>query len=136
MHRNFHTYTISETGNYFNRNLRGAMVFLLVLVGITAMPPSGLFITEFWIFKAMFASSHFLILILALLFLSVAIYSLAKNFLYILFNQTKDLPPVVEKINPLETLSQYFLLALVFYFGINPPAGMVNLIKEAVSNLP
>lgn len=135
-HRSFKTYTISETGNYFNRNLPGAIVFLLVLVGITAMPPSGLFVTEFWIFKALFKSSHFLILILALLFLSVAIYSLAKIFLFILFNQTKDLPPVEEKIHPSETFSQYFLLALVFYFGINPPAGMINLIREAVSILP
>src|SRR5450759_905821 len=38
-HRNFGTYIISETGNYFNRNRPGAMVFLLVLIGIIAMPP-------------------------------------------------------------------------------------------------
>ena len=112
------------------------MVFLLVLIGIIAMPPSGLFVTEFWIFKAMFTSSHFIFLILALLFLSVCIYSLAKNFLYILFNQTKDLLPAKEKIVPSETYSQYFLLALIFYFGINPPAQMINLIQEAVKNLP
>jgi len=135
-HRNFGTYIISETGNYFNRNRPGAMVFLLVLIGIIAMPPSGLFVTEFWIFKAMFTSSHFYILILALLFLSVTIYALAKNFLYILFNQTKDLLPAEERPVASETYSQYFLLALIFYFGINPPAQMINLIQEAVKNLP
>jgi len=43
---------------------------------------------------------------------------------------------VEEKINPSETYSQYFLLALVFYFGIYPPTGMINLIKEAVRYLP
>jgi hydrogenase-4 component F len=134
-HRNFGTYKISETGNYFNRNLPGAMVMLLVFIGITAIPPSGLFVTEFWIFKSLFSSAQYLILILALLFLSIAIYSLAKNFLYILFNQTKDLLPVKEKINPSETYSQYFLLALVFYLGINPPAIMINLIQEAVKIL-
>jgi len=135
-HRNFKTYMISETGNYFNRNRPGAMVFILVLIGIIAMPPSGLFVTEFWIFKALFDSSHFVILIFALLFLSVCIYSLAKNFLYILFNQTKDLLPAEEKTVPSETWSQYFLLALLFYFGINPPVQMIQLIQEAVKNLP
>ncbi len=134
-HRNFKTYLISETGNYFNRNRAGGMVFLLVLIGIIAMPPSGLFVTEFWIFKAMFASSHFIFLILALLFLSVCIYSLAKNFLYILFNQTKDLLPAEDKPVASETLSQYLLLVLLFYFGINPPAQMVQLIEEAVKYL-
>src|ERR1035437_1051030 len=135
-HRNFGTYIISETGNYFNRNRPGAMVFLLVLIGIIAMPPSGLFVTEFWIFKALFTSSHFFILFFALLFLSVTIFALAKNFLYILFNQTKDLLPAKEKTVPSETYSQYFLLALIFYFGINPPTQMINLIQEAVKNLP
>jgi hydrogenase-4 component F len=135
-HRHFRTYIISETGNYFNRNLPGAMVMLLVFIGIIAMPPSGLFITEFWIFKSMFSASHIIFLILALLFLSVAIYSLSKNFFFILFNQTKDLPPVYEKIHPSETYSQYFLLALVFYLGMNPPVRMISLIQEAVRNLP
>ena len=135
-HRHYRTYIISETGNYFNRNLPGAMVMLLVFIGITAMPPSGLFITEFWIFKALFSSSHYVIFIFALLFLSVAIYSLANNFLHILFNQSKDLGPVKEKQNISETYSQYFLLALVFYLGLNPPAVMINIIQEAVSNLP
>lgn len=135
-HRHYKTYIITETGNYFNRNLPGAMVFLLVLIGITAMPPSGLFITEFWIFKALFSSSHFIIFVLALIFLSFAIYALAVRFLYILFNQTKDLAPVTQRINPSETWSQYFLLILIFYLGLNPPAVMMNLMREAVSMLP
>lgn len=134
-HRNFRTYMINETGNYFKRNLPGAMVFLLILIAIIAMPPSGLFVTEFWIFKALFTSSHIIIFVLAMLFLTICIYSLAKNFLYILFNHTKDLLPALEEPDPTETYSQYFLLGLVFYLGINPPAGMINLIKEAVSIL-
>ncbi len=135
-HRNFRTYLINETGNYFNRNLPGAMVFLLILISITAMPPSGIFVTEFWIFKALFTSSHFFILIIVLFFLSIAIYSLAKNFLHILFNQNQGLLPAIEKPKPSETLTQFFLLALVFYLGVNPPAAMINLLNEAVINLP
>jgi hydrogenase-4 component F len=136
MHRHFKTYIISEMGNYFNRYLAGGMVMLLVFVGITAMPPSGLFITEFWIFKALFTSSHFVVFVLALLFLSFAIYALAVKFMHILFNQTKELGAVTEKIHPSETWSQYILLALVFYLGFNPPDFMMDLIREAVRLLP
>lgn len=84
----------------------------------------------------MFTSAHYFIFFLALFFLSIAIYSLGKNFLYILFNQTKDLHPAEEKPDPKETWSQYLLLALVFYLGINPPAMMIDLLQEAVRNLP
>jgi hydrogenase-4 component F len=135
-HRNFGTYIISKTGNYFNRNFAGAIVFLLVFICITALPPSGLFFTEFLIFKALFSSSHFVVLVLALVFLSFAFYSLAKNFLYILFNPTKDLLINTEKIPGYLTFSQFFLIALVFYLGINPPESMSNLINEAIKNLP
>ena len=135
-HRNFNTYLISETGNYFRRNKAGAMVFLLIMISIIAMPPSGLFITEFWIFKAIFASSHMVIFVAALFFLTICIYSLCKNFLHILFDQTKDLLPPSEKPDTSETYTQFFLLALGFYLGINPPIGMINLINMAVSSLP
>jgi hypothetical protein len=56
--------------------------------------------------------------------------------MHILFNQTKELGPVTEKIHPSETWSQYILLALVFYLGFNPPDFMMDLIQEAVRLLP
>jgi hydrogenase-4 component F len=135
-HRHFKTYNISDTGNYFNRYMPGGMVMLLVFIGITAFPPSGLFITEFWIFKALFTSSHYIIFVLALLFLSFAIYALAGKFMFILFDQSKELSPVTGKINTSETWSQFILLALVFYLGLNPPVFLMSLIQEAVSKLP
>lgn len=135
-HRNFKTYLIRDTGNYFNRNFAGGLVFLLVLISIIGMPPSGIFITEFWIFKALFASSHLFIFVASLFFLTVIIYSLSKNFLYILFHQNPDLLPAAEKPNPKETYTQFFLLGLVFYLGLNPPDGMIGLIQEAVRQIP
>jgi hydrogenase-4 component F len=135
-HHHFNTYIINKTGNYFNRNLPGALVMLLVFLGIIAMPPSGLFITEFWLFKALISSHHYIILILTMVFLSFAIYCLSKSFLHILFNQSKDLNPVIVKIKSAETYTQYFLMALVIYFGLNPPVVFLNLINEAVKNLP
>lgn len=135
VHRTYHTYIISKTGNYFNKNITGALVMLLVFISITAFPPSGMFITEIWIFKSLFASSNFLVLILVLLFLAMIIYSLGRNFFGLLFNQVKDTPEIKVKIHPSETISQYVLLLLVIYLGLNPPEEMIRLIQEAVKNL-
>jgi NADH:ubiquinone oxidoreductase subunit 4 (subunit M) len=42
----------------------------------------------------------------------------------------------VQKIRPIESLSQVILLALVVYLGLYPPMEFVNLIHAAVSQLP
>ncbi len=135
-HHHFNTYILSKTGNYFNRNLPGAIVMLFIFTGIIAMPPSGLFITELWIFKALVSSHHYVILILTMTFLTVAIYCLSKSFLHILFNQSKDLNPEIVKIKPVETYTQYVLMAMVVYLGLNPPGFLIDLMHEAVKNLP
>jgi len=42
----------------------------------------------------------------------------------------------IEKIKPVESLSQFFLLGLAVYLGLNPPQELVTLIQEAIKNLP
>jgi hydrogenase-4 component F len=103
---------------------------------VTAMPPSGLFISEFYIFKALFEGGLIWLLIPVLILLTMIIWALGKNILKMVF-----IPPVgfneekVDPVNPYETLSQYLLLGLVIYLGINPPQAFVDLIHEAVKNL-
>jgi hypothetical protein len=42
----------------------------------------------------------------------------------------------VESIPFSESLSQFLLLALVIYVGLNPPEALVSLIQSAISTLP
>jgi hydrogenase-4 component F len=64
------------------------------------------------------------------------IWSFGKNIFKILFT-----PPVnfdetsVEKVSRVELTSQFVLLGIVIYMGINPPAAFVSLIQEAVKNI-
>jgi hydrogenase-4 component F len=136
----FHTYKsymIRDTGSYFKYNTPGAIVILFVFICITAMPPSGMFISEFMIFRALFTSHYIWLLIPILILLTIAMWALGKNFFRLIF-----LPPVdfddsnVEKIGPVESLSQFILLGLVIYLGLNPPDIFVSLLNEAVINLP
>src|SRR3989338_1835412 len=106
-------------------------------IGISAIPPSGLFITEFLIAKSLFQSSHLLVLILAVLFLTFAIYGMGKNIFALLFTpQEKEVNADKVKIPVAESVSQFILLSLVIYLGFNPPAQLTELISEAVNNLP
>ncbi len=137
VHRMFNSYILNKTGSYFNRNIVGAFVMLFVFISITAMPPSGMFVSEFLIFRSMFESTQIIAMILILLLLTMIIWAFGKNILSMLFLAPQD---SVEKINvvinPWESLTQFILLALVVYLGLNPPPVFVQLINDAVVNLP
>ncbi|MFA6400556.1 MAG: proton-conducting transporter membrane subunit [Salinivirgaceae bacterium] len=136
LYKTFKTKNIYAIGNYFKYNVSGAVFLLLAFIVVTAMPPSGLFISEFYIFKALFEGGLIWLLIPVLILLTMIIWALGKNILKMVF-----IPPVgfneekVDPVNPYETLSQYLLLGLVIYLGINPPQAFVDLIHEAVKNL-
>ncbi|NVO18137.1 MAG: hypothetical protein HXX13_00460 [Bacteroidetes bacterium] len=137
VYRIYQSKSIYDTGNYFKYNVTGAMVLLFGFLFITAMPPSGMFVSEFMVFRSMFVAHHILLLVAVLILLTVIIWAFGKSMFKLLFA-----PPVgfdessVVKINPLLSLSQFALLGLSVYLGLNPPAQFVALIKEAIINLP
>ncbi|MEI6576598.1 MAG: proton-conducting transporter membrane subunit [Bacteroidota bacterium] len=135
--RVFKSKSIYQTGNYFKYNTTGAMVLLLGFIFATAMPPSGLFVSEFLIFRALFEAGQIWLLILVLLLLTMIIWSFGKNVFKILF-----LPPIgfddtkVIKISPWESSTQFVLLAAAVYLGLNPPAEFTALIRDSIIMLP
>jgi hydrogenase-4 component F len=137
LYRVFQNKSIYHVGNYFKYNTAGAMVLLLGFISVTAMPPSGMFVSEFLIFRSLFEAHQFVLLVVVLLLLTMIIWAFGKNILKILF-----VPPVgfddshVPVISPWESSSQFILLALAVYFGLNPPAEFVQMIKESVMLLP
>ncbi|BBE19115.1 hydrogenase-4 component F [Aquipluma nitroreducens] len=137
LYRVFQSKSIYHVGNYFKYNTAGAMVLLLGFISATAMPPSGLFVSEFLIFRSMFEAHQIILLIAVLILLTMIIYAFGKNIMKILF-----IPAVgfddshVPVISSWESSSQFILLALAVYLGLNPPAELVQLIKESVMLLP
>jgi len=137
LYRVYQSKNIYEIGNYFKYNTSGAMVLLLAFISATAMPPSGLFVSEFLIFRSLFEAHQIILMVAVLLLLTMIIWAFGKNIFKILF-----IPPVnfdeskVPVISPWESASQFALLALAVYLGLNPPAELVNLINESVMLLP
>lgn len=136
IHRVFKTYIISKTGGYFSKNLAGALVMLLVFVSITAMPPSGMFVSELLIFLSLFESHHLILFVLILILLTMIMWALGKNIFSMLFLPSDEPAGNVVKINPWESSTQFILLAAAIYLGLNPPAVFVQLINDSIMLLP
>jgi hydrogenase-4 component F len=129
--------SINDVGDYFKYNKTGAIVVLLGFISATAMPPSGLFISEFLIFQSLFEAHYILILLVVLLLLTMIIWGFGSNIFKLLFtpNATID-EKSIPHISPWESFSQYVLLALAVYLAYNPPVMFVNLINDAVKLVP
>ena len=137
VYRIYKSKSIYDAGDYFKYNTAGALVLLFGFFIVTAMPPSGMFVSEFLIFRSMFENNQLWLLAIVLLLLTMIIWSFGKNIFKILFIKPVGFnEATVEKISPVESVSQYIFLALVIYLGLNPPAVFVNLINTAIQHLP
>lgn len=132
----FKTGWIKDTGNYFKLNPVGGLALILCEISVLSIPPSGLFVSEFLTFKAIIMSGHIYIAILLFLLITVIIYVFSKNSYHLLFG---DAPTDIQydkiKISPYEGISQFVLLFLVIYLGINPPLFFTDLIYSAIAIL-
>ncbi len=132
----FNSYLKDNMKGYFKINQVGALAFILGIISILALPPSGIFISEFLLFKAMFLNGHIYIAILVMFLLTVIIYIFSRNFFHFLYSDTSshiNLDDV--KINNFESIFQFLLLGLVIYLGFAPPVFFTNLIDNSISIL-
>ncbi|MFM9908106.1 MAG: proton-conducting transporter membrane subunit [Chitinophagaceae bacterium] len=129
-----HTYWIKETGGYMKINPLGAIVISLLFLMITAIPPSGLFVSELMVFTSLFNNHYYLISIVLLLLLTVAIFSLGRNFMQLLYSTDHTISPNVT-VNGAETISQFILTGLIIYLAYSPPVFFTDLINSAIAHL-
>jgi len=137
IYRTYGSKSVYDIGHYFRYNITGALVLLFAYFIVTAMPPSGMFVSEFLIFKSLFVSGKLWVLILVMILLTVIIWAFGKNVFKMLFIKPVDFDDTqLESIPFSESVSQIILLGLVIYVGLNPPEALVNLIHSAISTLP
>jgi len=128
--------SIYQLGNYFKYNTTGAIVLLLAFISATAMPPSGMFVSEFLIFRSMFEANQLILLLVVLLLLTLIMWAFAKNIFKILFIPVVNFDEsTVPHVNPWRSASQFILLGGAAYLGLNPPMIFVDLINESIKLL-
>ena len=137
IYRVFRNKNIYQLGNYFKYNTTGAIVVLLAFISVTAMPTSGMFVSEFLIFRSMFEANQLILLLVVLLLLTLIIWAFAKSVFKILFipavNFDESTVPV---LSPWRSVSQFILIGGAAYLGLNPPLIFVDLIKTSIMLLP
>jgi hydrogenase-4 component F len=136
IYRTFQDKNVVLYGKYLQIYPQGAFVLIIGFISIMALPPSGLFLSEFFIFGALFQNYHWLTGVLVIFLLCFVFFALIKNLLDILFQPLPPLQEVHEKIKPWESISQYILLAFVIYMGLNPSSGLIDWISRAIIHLP
>ncbi|MFT6867803.1 MAG: hydrogenase-4 component F [Cyclobacteriaceae bacterium] len=120
-------------GGYFKKNPAGGLVLLIGLFSAIALPPSGLFFSEFLIFKSFIAEGQILLCVVVMLLLTVIMYSLSKSILRLLFiSPPSTLDQDQNRISPWESTSQFILLGLSIYLGFAQPPFFVDFINQAL----
>ena len=132
----YQTGWIKNTGLYFQNNGFGAIIYILGLLTITAIPPSGMFFSEYLIFKALFLTGNFFIAVLMLLLLTVIIYILFKYSIQLLYGiPAETFQPEKAIINKYEPVSQIILFGGIIYLAYFPPVLFTDLINAIINQL-
>ena len=136
--RVLHTFKLDECGKYMKLYPAGALVLITGLICILAIPPSGLFITEFMIFKGLVFNDQWFVLIISILLLCFVIYAMSTRFMHIVFSdpRNEDLLRPPDKVNPAETISQFVFLGIVVMMCFHQPSFLVDLINQSFALLP
>ncbi len=131
------TYQLDESGNYMDLYPAGATALLLGFLCITAIPPSGMFISELYLMKAMVARGDYFYLALTALLLCFVLYALLTRVLHIVYSEPRQASGHPKhKVNPWQSLSQFILFGIVIFICFVQPAGLRNLIEEIIKALP
>ncbi len=113
-------------------------LWILSLVGITAFPPSVLFISEFLMVKEMFLQGKFLLSSLFLLLLTIILYGLAKSVIKMCYSplpvaREAEMAQKAVNIGWTMYLPQIIMLLTALVLGLYMPRGMIEFLEKAVS---
>jgi len=136
--RVMNTLKLDDCGRYMKLHPAGALVLITGMLCILAIPPSGLFISEFLILKALVFKEQWFVLIVTVLLLCCVIYAMSTRIMHITFSDSRnpDQCHIPGKVNPVETVSQFIFLGLVIILCFYQPPFLVDLINQSISFLP
>jgi hydrogenase-4 component F len=132
------TYRLDDSGQYLKLFPTGAIALLIGMLAILAIPPSGLFLSEFLIVKALVAGKSWFVLVLVLILLCCVIYAMSTRVLHLLFSHPRenamDLTPGT--VGRWETVSQFIFLLVVVGACFYQPPFLNDIINRIIEGLP
>jgi NADH:ubiquinone oxidoreductase subunit 5 (subunit L)/multisubunit Na+/H+ antiporter MnhA subunit len=110
------------------------MVLLTGMICILAIPPSGMFISEFMIFKAMVSNGQWFVLALPVILLCFVIYAMSTRIMHVSFssprNETVKLPGQRQSCRDGQPVYPAGLVIMVCFWQ---PPFLVDLINSSIS---
>ena len=136
--RILHTFRLDDSGRYMKLYPAGAMVLMTGMICILAIPPSGMFISELMIFRAMVVNGQWLVMALTVILLCYIIYAMSTRIMHVSFSSPRNESELLQSgmVSPVETVSQFILLALVIMICFWQPPFLTDLIGSSISSLP
>jgi len=138
LYRVLNTMKLDNSGNYMKLHPAGALVLIIGMFSILAIPPSGLFVSEYLIFKSLIFDDNWIVMIITLILLFCVLYAMSVRIMHIAFSEPRTPMnlAVSEKIHPAETITQFVFLALVIIMCFYRPLALDQLIYESIAFLP
>jgi len=132
------TYKLDDSGLYLKLFPTGAIALLIGVLAILAIPPSGLFVSEYLILKALVSGKNWFVLVLVLILLCCVIYALSTRVLHLLFSTPREGAAVHEQgtVAKWETVSQFIFLLIVVGACFYQPPFLIDIINRIISGLP
>ena len=112
-------------------------LWILSFVGIVALPPSVLFISEFLIVKEFFLQHKLVLCVVFFLFLTIILYGIARavikmSFLSVSEEKERELKENMKDMNWTMYVPQMVLISIAFVLGICMPNYLYKLILNTV----
>jgi hydrogenase-4 component F len=126
----FQTMKIAKIRDYFGKAPGAALVFLMLILFIGGVPPSGLFVSEYLIFRGLFVAGHFWEMAFLLILLTIILFAFVRNALNMVFATDTNPPVNGGKIQLYEFIPLVFLLLAVIWLAYFPPMGVTDFIQQ------
>jgi hydrogenase-4 component F len=128
------TYNMFNTGSYLRINPVGAVAIMAALIGLTATPPSGLFLSELLLFRELSIAGKWIIFTLLAAMLCFVVGALYSRLLYICYNvPNPDCKLHLNERRTLPAIIQLVLLAVAFAICFYQPDWLKTLMSEVVN---
>lgn len=134
------TKKIKKVNALLNVDKKTGWLWILSMLGITAFPPSILFISEFLMIKSMFMQKHYILVLLFVLLLTIILFGLAKAVIAMSYGEistekTEELKLKANKLPITMYLPQAILLTIAFVLGVYIPLHLSELIQLSIFGL-
>ncbi|MDD3150539.1 MAG: proton-conducting transporter membrane subunit [Candidatus Gastranaerophilales bacterium] len=137
----FKTKKINEISGIIEVDKKTGWLWILCFAGITGLPPSPLFISEFLLLKSLIEKNHFIITGIFLILLTIILYGIGKVIINMSFDSIetevktnfKDKYMALNKMYKCLYIPQIIFIAVSIIIGIYIPPFLNELIKNAVA---